>query len=103
MPGTDAQAASLAGRLLGHWCRVHGSIAYSGCAGCIASAAGVPDLPAPFYMVHQVEEHAGDRFGKFANENALAILLHLPIVAVVTVRYRSVVVTSQHLRQRHQS
>ncbi|MBZ9817318.1 HXXEE domain-containing protein [Mesorhizobium sp. CA7] len=180
-------------------------------AASLIAAAPVLSLPlpvfliflhSPFYMVHQVEEHAGDRFRKFANENvfggrdaltvasvlvinlpfvwginllalyaaflwgpawglvapyvmivnalahlvtsarlgkynpglvtsvilflplsvatiwmigrtgglvpqligaALAILLHLAIIAVVAARYRSLVVTSQHRRRRHQS
>lgn len=47
-------------------------------------------LHSPFYMVHQVEEHTGDRFRKFANENvfggrdaltvASVLIINLPFV-----------------------
>lgn len=47
-------------------------------------------LHSPFYMLHQVEEHTGDRFRKFANENvfggrdaltvASVLIINLPFV-----------------------
>lgn len=52
-------------------------------------------LHSPPYMVHQVEEHTGDRFRKFANENVFrgrdaitvtsVLVINLPLVSGVNL------------------
>ena len=42
-------------------------------------------LHSPFYMVHQVEEHTGDRFRKFANENVFGGRDALTVASVLII------------------
>jgi hypothetical protein len=56
-------------------------------AGQWATALVAVFLQLPAYMVHQVEEHAGDRFRRFINDHLAggADILTTPIVVIVNV------------------
>ncbi|WFP77783.1 HXXEE domain-containing protein [Mesorhizobium sp. WSM4906] len=42
-------------------------------------------LHSPLYMIHQVEEHTGDRFRKFANENVFGGRNALTVASVLVI------------------